>query len=241
MLNVICVKIGTKYDSHYVNRLLKMCRACISEPFTFFCYTDDKTGIDSSVVCIDFVDHEISTIVFNKLYLLSDEFASKHLHNDKCVFFDLDIVLRWSVDFLFDNWTEDLRVIHTSWKDDYYVAIGSPHFIHDINSSCMTWQPFHTNKYWQMFMKNKQYFLQTYNGMDQYLYFSMGVRGSLPDKFQSHLYGFTAALMPQFMNKDGALVFAGTNTPTTIYPICLLNGNTTFEDYMRNYKEYYAD
>lgn len=243
MINVMCVKIGDKYDVEYVNRLLKMCKATISRPFTFLCYTDDKAGINEDVVCIEVVDdYYIVNPVFNKLFLLSDEFARKHLNSDICVYFDLDVVIKSSVDFLFEPWSPELRVIQTAWKDAYHTTLGAPNFIHDINSSCMTWQRFHTNHFWQTFIEDKESFLKMYRGMDQYLYFTKNVRGGLPDKFHSHIYGFTSSLMSTFWDeKTKSHIIKRPADPLKNYPVCLLNGDTTIVDYMYYYKKVYTD
>lgn len=243
MINVLSVKVGTKYNANYVNRLLKMCRRTITDDFNFYCYTDDPSGIDRDVVCIDFIDHNISKPVFNKLYLMSNQLTTQLFHQgDKCIYFDLDVVIKQNIDCLFDPWLDDLRVIHTSWKDNYHIDVGYPHFIHSINTSCMTWSAFHVNDYWQEFIDGKEFFLELYTGMDQYLYFTKRVRGLLPNKFHSFLYGFSAELKPKYRDTDtGIFIIRDDDNPLDLFPVCLFNGKTTIDDYMLYYNKYYAD
>ncbi|TAL05401.1 MAG: hypothetical protein EPO07_03540 [Verrucomicrobia bacterium] len=49
MVNVICMKWGTKYPASDVNRLRSMVRRHLSRPHRFICFTDESAGIDPSV------------------------------------------------------------------------------------------------------------------------------------------------------------------------------------------------
>lgn len=48
-LSVVCMKWGTKYGPHYVNRLFKGVRRWVNQDFRFICFTDDANGILSEV------------------------------------------------------------------------------------------------------------------------------------------------------------------------------------------------
>ncbi|MCB5412313.1 glycosyltransferase [Pseudogemmobacter sp. CC-YST710] len=45
LVNIICVKWGTKYGADYVNKLHSMVRRNMSRPYRFVCFTDDAAGI----------------------------------------------------------------------------------------------------------------------------------------------------------------------------------------------------
>ena len=49
MINVVCMKWGTKYPASDVNRLRSMVQRHLQRPHRFFCFTDDPLGIDASV------------------------------------------------------------------------------------------------------------------------------------------------------------------------------------------------
>jgi len=44
MVNVICLKWGTRYDAGYVNRLRRMVQRHLIQPHRFVCLTDDTIG-----------------------------------------------------------------------------------------------------------------------------------------------------------------------------------------------------
>ena len=51
MVNVVCMKWGTLYGSHYVNRLYRGVARNMSRPFRFVCFTDDPAGVEAPVEC----------------------------------------------------------------------------------------------------------------------------------------------------------------------------------------------
>ena len=75
MYNVICVKFGTKYDSQYVNKLYHDIRSCSKSEFKFYCYTDDRTGIDKEINIIDPLPKPTLKGVWNKLRLFDSQNA----------------------------------------------------------------------------------------------------------------------------------------------------------------------
>ena len=53
MKTVLCFKWGVKYGPEYVNRLYAMVARQLTPPFQLHCFTDDRKGIRSEVVCHD--------------------------------------------------------------------------------------------------------------------------------------------------------------------------------------------
>jgi hypothetical protein len=49
MVNVICMKWGTRYGPEYVNHLASMVRRHLTLPHRFVCFTEDTTGIAAGV------------------------------------------------------------------------------------------------------------------------------------------------------------------------------------------------
>jgi hypothetical protein len=244
MINIVCVKIGTKYSSKFANRLYNMCQTHITRPFKFFCYTDDPNGLDAGITPVSFVDNDIKIIVFNKLYLLSNEFASMIGNNDPCMFFDLDMVIKGNIDRLVDCATDydgKLRVINAVWKYSFDEEEGMEAFNHHINSSCMVWKPTASNYIWEHFAKHKHHFQQKFHtGMDPFLYYEMQCRGGLPeDMFYSFIMGIDLKI--KRMITDPADFY---NVKNSI-PIVLFNGPTTDEDIVEfiasDYKKEFDD
>ena len=49
LVNVLCMKWGTKYGATFVNKLHQMVKRHLSIPFRFVCLTDDPKGIDEGI------------------------------------------------------------------------------------------------------------------------------------------------------------------------------------------------
>jgi hypothetical protein len=240
MINIVCVKIGTKYESIYANTLYRMCLDNISLPFRFFCYTDDPTGLDSNIKTIPFIDHGIKQIVFNKLFLLSDKFAS-WIGNDPTFFFDLDIVIKSNIDDFINRSkaTPSFKVINAVWKSLTKKDTAPPYLDHTINSSCMFWVPGTTNHIWNSFSVQQEPLQKTYwRGMDGFLFYRHNIRGGLPeDCFYSFLYDIDRKIKRIITSPEEY-----TKVKASI-PIVLFNGPTTQEDIdtfiKNNYKSDY--
>ena len=89
MVNIICVKWGTKYSADWVNRLLYMCSINISIPFNFYCYTDESSGLNKKVKIIPITTEDYYEGYWNKLCMFQEDFIDS---GDINLFFDLDIV-----------------------------------------------------------------------------------------------------------------------------------------------------
>lgn len=231
-MNIVCVKIGSKYSSDLVNNLLFMCRKNLSTPFKFFCYTDDPSGISSDVNIIPFVDHDLDVVVFNKLYLFSEE-ISQMFNGEKVIYFDLDIVIKSNIDHVIEKDTDELQLIETTWRYLRPEDMGAPLFQHNINSSCMVWFAGTQTHIWNHFMNNSDYFMLVYHwGMDSYLFYEHNVRGNLPrDQFYSHYYGVDETVMIEYANEKRVVNMLKLKHITDPIPIVLLNGPTTSDDY----------
>lgn len=49
VVNVVCMKWGTKYPALYVNNLASMVKRNLTLPYRFVCFTDDPTGLDNDI------------------------------------------------------------------------------------------------------------------------------------------------------------------------------------------------
>ena len=95
MLNVCCVKVGTKYGPEYVNILFDMVRRNLKAGLEgkFVCFTDDPSGLDPGVEARS-VPADL-TGWWAKLYLFAPEAFPK---GERILYFDLDVVITGSLD-----------------------------------------------------------------------------------------------------------------------------------------------
>jgi hypothetical protein len=49
VLNVVCVKYGTKYGADYVNKLYWGVKQHLKVPYTFTCFTENAEGLDEEI------------------------------------------------------------------------------------------------------------------------------------------------------------------------------------------------
>jgi hypothetical protein len=240
---IICVKLGTKYPSFMVNNLYKMCKQHITHSFDFFCYTDNTDGIDPGINVIDFVEHGLDVVVYNKMFLFS-KFIDEQLPSCPRIYFDLDIVIKGCIDsILFEQ--NDLTVIDAEWRPKH--PYGFPIFHHPFNSSCMLWQAPRTRAIWEYLMKDPEMFMNKYHwGMDSFMFYekeNINVNiGYFPvRKFYSFLYGvdYEENVLYDPVAK-GYRPSKFVEIANTI-PVVLLNGPTTIDDYQRVYQKHYAD
>ena len=160
-LNILSVKIGTKYSSDLVNNLYIMCRKNITTPFTFFCYTDDTTGLSPDINVIDFVDHGLDMIYYNKLIMFSPWF-DRQIPSNKRLYFDLDLIIKFNIDDVITSTKGDLTLIDAIWRDKY--PPGFPVWHHPFNSSCMIWEPSHRmNTIWEHLMRDPEKYMSMYH------------------------------------------------------------------------------
>ena len=124
MVNVICIKWGTRYGPEYVNRLYHMVQRHLSLPFRFACLTDDSMGLDDGIETFPIPDMHVpaekAVSPWRKLALFAPQLGDL---TGKTLYLDLDIVLVDSIDPFFsysdkftiiENWTQKGRGIGNS-------------------------------------------------------------------------------------------------------------------------------
>lgn len=95
MINVVCVKHGTKYSPHYVNCLYNMVQRHMTLPYRFICFTEDLTNLNPGIT-IKLLPSSLDLQGWWwKLYL----FKKGHFTAGETVlFFDLDMVIINNID-----------------------------------------------------------------------------------------------------------------------------------------------
>ena len=95
MIDIICLKWGTKFGPEYVNNLYSGIARNTTVDFRFHCFTDDVTGVRPEVFCHDLPKLNI-TGWWYKLWLFSNELRFNP--GDRIMFFDLNTLVTGNID-----------------------------------------------------------------------------------------------------------------------------------------------
>ena len=170
-INVICVKWGSKYGPEYVNRLYTMVDRNLDTPFTFYCYTDDATGLIPEVNMINIPKDNDLEVWWNKLPLFK-----AGMFEGTCLYFDVDVVIQNNITPLLQYLDPTkLTKIKTYWKLHkpsyrHYDPI-KPLYSFDTtnNSSVMLWVAGTMEHIWDHFNENPDYYVIRYAGIDRFI------------------------------------------------------------------------
>lgn len=159
-MNVICLKVGTKYSARHVQRLYEMVRSNTTRNFYFYCVTDDSSGIENAAINIIKTPdkHDLHTFWW-KLWMLSKEFPVK----GKCVYLDLDMIIQNNIDELLDHDDNKLYLLDAVWKG----VVDGTHMTR-CNSSIMIWRAGKVDAFTE-FMKDPDYNMTIYAGNDDFM------------------------------------------------------------------------
>lgn len=157
---ISCVKWGNKFSYEHVNRLYTMVSKNIDIPFTFVCYTENPDNIHKDIQ-IKPLDVSLG---LEKWWWKLCMFAEPS--NDVNLFFDLDVVIKKDITFLSQHVVQDqVKMIEAHWKT-YKLKDGDMNY----NSSMLVWTGDLTH-IWNKFIKDPEYWMMKYKGIDSYLYF----------------------------------------------------------------------
>lgn len=173
VVNIICLKWGTKYSSEFPNRLYHMVRKNYSGEFNFYCCTEDPTGIRPEIKVIPLPEDIDMETYWWKLWITSNEFPIK----GKCIFIDLDTVIQNDLTELINFDCKDLLyVIKAQWR--YEKVLHKKMKTSENNSSIIIWDNQKRNdKLFDKFMTDPEYYMLKYAGNDNYM------ENEFPDDF----------------------------------------------------------
>jgi len=102
MNNIICVYTGTKYNINHVNTLYNMVDRNMSQPYNFYCLTDNRgQNFNSNIKIID-VPKPVMNSWWNKMHLFNKQLK---IEGD-ILYMDLDVVILNKLDKFFNSFDE---------------------------------------------------------------------------------------------------------------------------------------
>jgi hypothetical protein len=150
MINIICLKWGTKYGPEYVNRLFYGVKRNTTRSFKFHCFTDDATGIIADVIIHDLPFKNSLEGWWNKVYLFSNDLPMST--GEKIFFVDLDTLITNNIDGVLDHDPHAITVLR-----DFYTGIAKTVVGDDnIGSGLMSWYHGQYFDIWDDFIKDPQ-------------------------------------------------------------------------------------
>lgn len=145
MINIVCLKWGTKYGPEYVNRLYAGIKRNTTVEFKFWCFTDDAAGIDSEVTTVGLPYADRLDSWWNKLNLFSPDLP--FVPGDQIFYVDLDTLITGNIDRLLLFKTTKMIVL----KDFYHGLVKSAG---KVGSGLMSWKHRKYSHIWTKFITN---------------------------------------------------------------------------------------
>lgn len=160
MINVICVKHGTKYDHEYVNRLKNMVSRHLTLKHRFICFTENTDKISSDIEIGDLPDMPDLAGWWYKPYIFS---PNHFLSGDTNLYFDLDMVIVNNIDHFmryepskFVGLQDLSRIFRRNW-----VKLGS---------AVMKWPAKTQTEIWTEFEKNHKSIIKRFRGDQDWIW-----------------------------------------------------------------------
>ena len=164
MINyIVCLKWGDKYGPEYVNTLEQMCRRYCTIPFEFVCFTENPTGLNSTIKIMPLPTSYgvngwwFKPLLFNPVLPLGD---SPH---GTILYIDLDVVIFRSIDKLFNFKKGEFCVIrdfNRSQNKDW----------NRYNSSVVRWNIGQHPQIYNDFIKNPSALVRRFHGDQDWLF-----------------------------------------------------------------------
>jgi hypothetical protein len=145
MINIVCLKWGTKYGPEYVNRLYASVKRNTTVPFKFWCFTDDATGIWAEVNTVPLPCAGQLDSWWNKLHLFSQDIP---IVPGQWIFYvDLDTLIVDNIDAILSVRSKNLVVLR-----DFYHGVKKTATL--VGSGLMMWKHGLYYQIWKNFIPN---------------------------------------------------------------------------------------
>lgn len=153
MINIVCLKFGTKFAPDYVNRLYFGFKRNLTIPFTFNCFTDDGKGLNSDIKIFP-LPHKLPGVGWwQKLYLFSKEIPVK----GRIFYADLDTVITGNVDHIV-SYPKGFMVLHDffAFRNKRHIDKYGGKYNTAVGSGLMAWDAGKHSHIWETFIKDPQ-------------------------------------------------------------------------------------
>lgn len=139
MIQIICIKFGTKYPAEYVNKLFRGISRNTTKEFLFTCYTENTIDIDPNLNCqplpLDLGDWH------NKIGLYNSKLYN---NEDQIFYFDLDTVIVGNLDEIL-SYRGDFIILRDPYREKFF------------GSGLMSWKPLAVNHMYQNYVSEGTY------------------------------------------------------------------------------------
>jgi hypothetical protein len=146
MINIVCLKWGSKYSADYVNKLYSSVKRNTTKKITFHCFTENKEDLNQNIIVHPLPYSNLESW-WNKLYLFSKEISIPM--GEKIFYIDLDTLITDNIDDLLDVSVEKIVVLRDFLK-------GLATTAGDMGSGLMAWRHGDYINIWTDFIKDPQ-------------------------------------------------------------------------------------
>lgn len=149
MINIVCLKWGTKYGPEYVNRLYAGVKRNTTVDFKFHCFTEDTTNVNHEVITHP-LPYGTLEGWWNKLYLFSDDLP---IPKGETIFFiDLDTLITSNIDDLLTMNCDPIIVLRDFYTGLARTVVGDD----NVGSGLMVWKHGQYPEVWNTFIKDPE-------------------------------------------------------------------------------------
>jgi hypothetical protein len=177
MLEVACVKVGTRYSAEYVNVLFDMVRRNLPAGFPgrFVCFTDDATGLDPLITVREIPKDLAGRGWWAKLHLFSPAAFEK---GTRVLYFDLDTVVCGPLDAI-AAYQGPFAILRDAYRKD------------GLQSSVMAWEAGTAGRLWARWLMSGKPDIEGGDQawIEQTLREYTILQDVFPDKFRSGMPG----------------------------------------------------
>lgn len=158
-MNILTLKVGTKYSAEYVNRLYNAIKRNTSIAFNFYCNTEDASGLIDEIRVVELSDPESFKLQWHKLKFHQSGFANI-ANGETCLILDIDWMIIDNIDELLSiDIGERFGCFHRWWSNLTHKC--------RINGGLQMFRMGTTNYLYEEFMKKPEYWQEYYirNGL----------------------------------------------------------------------------
>jgi len=151
MIDIVCLKWGTKFSPEYVNNLYSGIKRNTTIPFKLHCFTEDSTEIISDIIIHKLPDLGIDGW-WNKIYLFNKDLP--FTPNTPIMFFDLDTLVTGNIDHILSYDVKTLVGLENFYRGGFATGL-------------LMWRHGVMNHAWEIFNKDMRGHINSTSDGDQ--------------------------------------------------------------------------